>query len=139
MEIREAIKTLSIGAQKLSEEEASEIVAAARDRFVQGNPASWWQALKLKFDWVSSEGLPLESVLPETGSEIYFVPETEEDALPVYKLPSCDLSKLIGECAFFEYYVLALDLSWLLIENDHNAYYVCKWLPDWPKSEALPS
>ena len=53
------------------------------------------------------------------------MPETEDGAL-VYELSATDVERLLAGCPYFEYYLLAPDLSWLVAESDHNVYFVCR-------------
>jgi hypothetical protein len=46
--------------------------------------------------------------------------------LPVYEIDASNVEKLIDDCPGFEYYVVARDFSWMVVETHHNQFYVCR-------------
>jgi hypothetical protein len=124
--IHDAIASQGIHAEILPPQQAEAITAEARGIFVNGNTRAWWLALKVNADVCSSNDKSLADVLPERKGSCWFIPETEADTLPVYKVPIEDVPKLINESPFFEYYILGQNLDWLVIESDHNEYFVCR-------------
>lgn len=124
--IEAAIRNHHLQISKLPREQAQECVRETRAKFVLDNPRAWWMNLKVKPTRMSATGLPLIKAAPATEAYPFFIPETEDEELPVYRAPLSELTRLIEECPFFEYYVVAPDKGWLLIESDHNEYFLCK-------------
>lgn len=55
----------------------------------------------------------------------YLIPETEGDPC-VFRLKFNEVGTLLDNCPFFEYYVAAIDFGWLIIESDHNEFFVVR-------------
>ena len=123
--IDSAIRNHDLQISKLPREQAQELLDETRAKFLQDNPRAWWMALKVKPTSLSSEGRPLSMVVPVTAADLFFIPEIDEEALPVYRAQLARLERLIEECPFFEYYVVAPGKQWLLVESDHNEYFLC--------------
>jgi len=121
-----AAKASGLVIEKQPAPAAREIVEKAQAVFVDDNPRSWWLSLKLPSRQLDSDKVGLTEVLPNVEGTCWFVPETESEEQPVYRVATQDLEVLIKECPFFEYYVLGQDLSWLVAESDHNTFYVCE-------------
>ena len=132
-EIVEAVKTANIGEAdfaQLDKAKSKSIVSKAMATFVDNSPRVWWLSLKLDatyYDYPDCDGLEhlLEHVPPNV-ERCYFIPETETNHLPVYRASVVALPAILRECSFFEYYVVGIDMSWLVIENDHNQIISCK-------------
>jgi len=50
--------------------------------------------------------------------QCYFI--TELDSIHIFKASVRNIIRIIGECSFFEYYVLDLGLDKLLCETEHG-------------------
>ncbi|MDX2267789.1 MAG: hypothetical protein NW208_06760 [Bryobacter sp.] len=124
--ITEAAITLAIPFKRRTPEEGRDLVRSARAIFVEGDPRSWWLALKLPFKQFSSDEIGLTEVLPSRDGTCLLIPETDTEDLPVYEIEAKNVGSIIGECPYFEYYVLAQDLRWLVTESDHNIFFVCE-------------
>ena len=109
---------------------AEYVITEARERFVDGNPRSWWLSLRHAADvFVYPDNTihtHLTEHIPVDQESCWFVPETEEETPPVYDLPKEYLRTILDECPFFEYYIIGKELDWLVIENDHNQLFVVR-------------
>jgi hypothetical protein len=119
--------------KKCSVEEAEQVIITAKSLYVNGNPRVWWLCLNKEnvtynvyVESVDYEVFGLE-VLHQYGvvnnEIVWFIPETDEPdfpSLPVYETTLDSILKVLGECNFFESYILAKNFSWICIENDHN-------------------
>ncbi|HYI02785.1 hypothetical protein [Hyalangium sp.] len=130
-EIDSAMAALGVnpgGWLKLPPAQAREVCHAAQDRFVVGNPRSWWLALKQPADrheFPKGDGCnAVHTLVPPSNERCWFIPETEEAELPVYDILVADLPGVLGSCQFFEYYLVGKNLDWLVVENDHNEVLV---------------
>lgn len=92
-----------------------------------GDPRAWWLSLALPAKQFPSDGAArLGDLLPRTSDRCWLIPETDGDRLPVFGVATNEVERVVAQCPFFEYYVLGLDLSWLVIESDHNVLFVCE-------------
>ena len=112
---------------------AIRIVRQAQAVFVQGNPRSWWLSLRQPFEIFDSSKSDVFRIItqhiPSDNLRCWFIPETEQETLPVYDMDKHFIGLLLNECRFFEYYLVANDFSWLIVENDHNQVIVSR-VPD---------
>lgn len=95
--------------------------------FVTGNPRAWWLGFKeaqsspyTREEWPSCV---LRSV-PLDTSFCWLVLESDSKDYPVYRVAPSQLSVLLGECSFFEYYLVDLKFKWIIADTDHNAVVV---------------
>jgi hypothetical protein len=123
--LAKASESLALDVRKLSSTEGGRISDAAKGRYVRGNPRVWWLDWAVPCEQFDSTTTTLSSVLPVRAGKVWLVPETENEPI-VYELDAADLERLLAECPYFEFYVLAHDLSWLVAESDHNVYFVCR-------------
>jgi len=123
--IDEASRNQNIPVQKLPEQNAKLVMEAARRRYVSGNPRVWWLDLKKPIEeQYDSRSIDLTSIMPDKSGTCWFIPETE--AWTVYEVDITQIQRLLNDCPLFEYNLLARDFSWLVIETDHNMFYVCR-------------
>jgi hypothetical protein len=86
--------------------------------------------MSLKYPFESfdySEGGGFEDLVrhvPEGEESCWLIPETEEEKLPVFDAEISCISRLLGECSYFEYYLVGKRFDWLIAENDHNQVIV---------------
>jgi len=123
--IEDAVREQHLNVMRLPTDDAQKIVDTAKRAFVQGDPSSWWFGLQTSPRHLSSIDLPLCAVIPSSTLNPFFIPETEEKQLPVFRGAAAELERLVGECPFFEFYVVAPDNSWLVIETHHDEYLLC--------------
>ena len=128
--IDEAIEKLDLpkeGFLELEREDAEQVVAKAREKYVKGNPRVWWTGLKFKpqsKDTDPDDLSYLDAELEGREELFYFVPENESDAPRVFRVNLDGLKALLAECVFFEYNLVGPGFNWLIIENDHNELLV---------------
>lgn len=127
--IAEAATTLGITLRRQAPEVERDLVRNARSIFVEDNPRVWWLALKLPFKQYPSDEMRLTELLPNKDGTCWLIPETDTEGLPVYEIDAKSVESLLKECPYFEYYVLAKDLNWLVAETDHNVFFVCERPP----------
>lgn len=93
---------------------------------VGGDRRWWWEAFKQPSEYITfDEGTGFEELVelvPDSTEEIWFV--VEDDKLPhypIYEASTDNITKIIGECFAYEYYLIPKDKSWLLCETHHNS------------------
>jgi hypothetical protein len=103
---------------------ARRVVGAVKETFVTGNPRSWWLSLKHSFesfDYPAAQGFSrITQHLPKGVKTCWFIPETEEDDLPIFDIAAHRIVEILSQCSLFEYYLVGKGYDWILIENDHN-------------------
>lgn len=134
IELEDVIKNLGINNYIVDRSE--KIISEIKHTYVNGNPRAWWLSLKHRHDIFSytddsgyknisrivSERLNSEAVLNE---QVFFIADEDNEYMYLYNIPLCFLVHIIEGCRYFEYYVVAHDLSWLICENDHGDLIVC--------------
>jgi hypothetical protein len=107
--------------KRLPDSEAIPILQALKDRYLGGqNPTWWWEQYKDAICWNPSvEGY---SLLPQLCPEsiVLFIPHENAEER-IYVGSPVHITRILGECAAFEYTVAGRDLDWLLTETHHNA------------------
>jgi hypothetical protein len=126
--IEDAARHLHIELRKLSANEAESVQKKAMSRYVKiTNPRVWWLNLAKPVDeYYDRSTVKLSDILPENCESCWLIPETDADLLPVYEIYASAIERLIEDCPGFEYNIVAKDFSWLVIETDHDQYYVCR-------------
>lgn len=130
-EIEEAVQQLHLPNDsfvKCDPSKASDVVQRAKNVFVSDNPRVWWLSLKYPKSFVSfpqcDGSQHVTDYIPTTEKRCWFIPETGKAALPVFDVQAKVVSAVLGECSFFEYYLVGKTFEWLIIENDHNEVIV---------------
>ena len=130
--IDNAIRTLGLPAaaiRKLAPVDADRVYTAALHHFVATpSPAWWWESFRQESTsraFLGDSGWNhLLELVPDPEEKVWFI--TEEDASPfyiVYEASPRALRQLLGECYFFEYYLIDQDHEWLLCENHHRMVF----------------
>ena len=120
--IADAGKELNHDFVKLSQEESTNIVSRAKEKFVLDDPRSWWMSLRLPYKRYSVLEKAINDLMPGTIEKVWFIPETEEECMPVYELSPSEIQMLRENCPPFEYYVIPKTMKWIMIENDHDEF-----------------
>lgn len=128
-ELEEAFSILNLSEndiKKCSLAKSDEILKATMNIYVEGNPRSWWMNLTcphIAYDY----DFPSDHILrhmPSNEEKVWWIPETEKESLYVYDVSPKVINKIMEKTAPFEYYVVAKDLSWVVIETDHGELWV---------------
>jgi hypothetical protein len=126
-EIEVALNKLCLPEEELrrcSKEESLRVQEEAKRRFVENNPRAWWLALKQpfkEFPYHDANAYQyLNEYIPSGEDKFWFIPENEQEILPVFEATLKGVKSLLEECCFFEYYLVGKSFDWLIAENDHN-------------------
>lgn len=132
-EINEALSSLALGAEDAlvaSEDVAAAVIAKSKTAFVsEGAYNWWWEAFR---EPTASLQVPdgcgwrvLAELVRDANERVWFIAEPEpEQASVVFDSTPEVISRNIGECYAFEYYLVAKDFAWLICENHHNVLIV---------------
>ncbi len=125
--IEEAARRQGIPIRKASEEEGASVQREAMSRYVKiKDPRVWWLNLAVPInEHYDRSAVKLSCILPESG-RCWLIPETDASRLPVYEMDVSKVESIIDDCPGFEYNVVASDFGWLVIETDHDQFYVCR-------------
>jgi len=87
-------------------------------------------SLKQPTEWFDyPDGFGFQDLIrhvPEGNLRCWFVPETEEQYPPVFDVEVDRVSRVLGECTYFEYYLVGKRFDWMIAENDHNQVIVSR-------------
>lgn len=79
-------------------------------------------SLRLPYKRYSVLEKAINDLMPGTIEKVWFIPETEEECMPVYELSPSEIQMLRENCPPFEYYVIPKTMKWIMIENDHDEF-----------------
>ncbi len=136
--VEEAIRVLNLPAKELQQwdnSKASSIIQQIKSIFVMGNPRAWWMSLKKPisiFVIDDSYGISgsvdyLNEFLPSKEPFFLFIPENETGEYVVFQATLKAIKEILLECPSFEYYLLPVNLKWILCENDHHGEIIISW------------
>jgi hypothetical protein len=127
-EVDSAIQRLQLPShvcRRLTDADARPVFERVLNSFVGGDDRRWW--------WEAFTGEPvsrrvndgwrlLTQLVPDPDQPVWFIVEDDQlPSYPVYEATPTAIERVIGECVgFFEYYLVAKDMSWLLCENHHD-------------------
>ncbi|MFC0397417.1 DUF6756 family protein [Paraburkholderia rhizosphaerae] len=101
-----------------------ELLEKIQRTFVAGDPRAWWLSFKIKPAVLHCEDnngyLRISELAPTSTKNVWFVVDESNEEKFVFDVPVQAIAEIIKECRYFEYYVVAHDLSWLIAENDHG-------------------
>ena len=127
-EIAIAIKTLNLGSnliELLDNKTGFEIFQKCLDRFVKSGDRKWWwedfKDYSFSIDDLEMPFKHIEEYIPNLESKVWFIVEDDEEVFyPVYICSPKIIGQLIGECFGFEYYIIDINIKWLICENHHS-------------------
>ena len=113
--------------EMLPGDEEDAIVARLFSKYVNEirNPGSWWMGLKLPYECFHRTEKKISDVLPSLDGIVHLLPEAPRLAF-VYRIKAVELETILDNCPGFEYVVASEDGSWLMTENHHDMFYLCK-------------
>jgi len=122
----------NLGVFKFHPEDSDQLLSAIKYTYVNGNPRAWWLSLNHKqktFTYSDNSGYKhIKKIIKKLHGnkkidDVFFI--ADDDEMLIYRIPLDSLEKIVENSIFFEYYVVANDLSWLVCENDHGDIIVC--------------
>lgn len=127
--IADAIHTLGLtgGDIRLLEEKANAgLYDTLENHFVNSKNRRWWwedfrHECHLLANAIESPDI-LKDIIP-AGAAVWFMVEADNGQkwYPIYEVQPAVIPAILGECPFFEYYVIDKAQQWLLCENHHGA------------------
>ena len=120
-----AIAAPSVLMVRLPEDEQTETLHRIMKRFLLASDVAWWWEVlavpSRTLEGYSAEDIP--NICSDPDVEIFFLP-CDTRPLLVYRTTPRSSLMILNECPFFEYALVAHDLSWIIIENHHGAFIV---------------
>ena len=92
-------------------------------RFGLGNPRVWWLSFRFRpkeYHYDDDYQYKRISCFLNNEDFCYFIAEL--DVTHIFKARVADVVFIIGECSFFEYYVVSMDLKKLICETEHGDF-----------------
>lgn len=134
IELEDAIK--SLGIRNYYVDRPEKIISEIKHTYVNGNPMAWWLSLKNRqntFTYTDNSGYKnILRIVSEIFNDkktinenVFFIADEDNECMYLYNIPLQSLAGIIENCRYFEYYIVAHDLSWLICENDHGDLIVC--------------
>ncbi len=127
-EVKEAIKILELGEDDirlLNSKDRSQVFDKCFSHFVKpNNKPWWWEDFRQDNFIISGFEEPykhLINIIPNIQEKVWLI--TEDDGKVRFQIYECRpeiLTKLIGECYGFEYYIINKEMKWLICENHHG-------------------
>jgi hypothetical protein len=131
-EIDRAVEFLQLtgSVKRLPRAEVEDVNRQVLARFADGNRLRWWwEAFTESQSAVFDDGLGYQRIsmlVPDAGERCWFIVESQaSSSYPVYEASPEEIASILGECFFFEYYIVPKDYSWLVCENHHGVVIGC--------------
>jgi hypothetical protein len=117
--------------RKLPPAEALRGLASTRGAFIEGNPRALWLGLRnverhaRPYTSATWESCLLEACATVGATDGWLILEADGDEHPVYRCSDFGvLPRVLGECLYFEYYLVDERSRWLIADTEHNEILV---------------
>ena len=131
VEIHEAVKRLGLPDSRfriVSENESSQVWREVETRFVSEPFGGWWwchfRNESAEASYVGKEPSAFQYIVDivplDLGPLWFIVGASPDHSFVVCEGAIEDIRDVIGECYYFEYYVVPKELDWVLCENHHD-------------------
>lgn len=113
----------SLDARERIQELGGDVLDRIKNRFVLGNPRVWWLSFRFppkEHHYDDDDQYKRISCFLNNEDFCYFIAEL--DVTHIFKARVADVVFIIGECSFFEYYVVSMDLKKLICETEHGDF-----------------
>ena len=113
----------SLDARERIQELGGDVLDRIKNRFVLGNPRVWWLSFRFppkEHHYDDDYQYKRISCFLNNEDFCYFIAEL--DVTHIFKARVADAVFIIGECSFFEYYVVSMDLKKLICETEHGDF-----------------
>jgi hypothetical protein len=135
-DIRSALDKLGLSEAEFSRCDAVEstnLARVAEERFVVGAPRVWWMGFSPPYQSRGYNGpaewrTRLNEAIPDGTRKCWMISEPGSAATSptVYVADACKVADVLGECRFFEYYLVDPNLDWIIADTDHNQIVVAR-------------
>jgi len=137
-EIEESLLSRGVIVQEVKN--TDELCSSIMKKYVTGKPSAWWLSLKhIKervafeddsgFRHISNYIDCIDSEFNTKTEKVYFIADendTDEYSMLAYLIDRKYIEIIIESCRYFEYYVVPLDISWLICETEHGEIIFCQ-------------
>ena len=113
----------SLDARETIQELGGDVLDRIKNRFVLGNPRVWWLSFRFppkEHHYDDDYQYKRISCFLNNEDFCYFIAEL--DVTHIFKARVADVVFIIGECSFFEYYVVSMDLKKLICETEQGDF-----------------
>ena len=113
----------SLDARETIQELGGDVLDRIKNRFVLGNPRVWWLSFRFppkEHHYYDDYQYKRISCFLNNEDFCYFIAEL--DVTHIFKARVADVVFIIGECSFFEYYVVSMDLKKFICETEHGDF-----------------
>jgi hypothetical protein len=109
-------------------------------KYVEGTPRVWWLSLKYiktrvafdddsGFKYINNYIDRIDKESNKKTKEVYFIADedsAEEYEMLIYLVDRKYIEHIIESCRYFEYYIVPMDISWLICETEHGEIIFCE-------------
>ncbi len=128
IEVDNAIKSLSLTTEDISlldNETGEKLYRELLNYYViSGDRRWWWEDFRhdsFSFNVDERTYELLDEIIPLTKEKVWFMVEDDEESFyPIYDANPQIIKDVLGQCFFFEYYIIDKNMNWLICENHHN-------------------
>lgn len=126
--IRKLTSTL-LNVKELDEQSAIKLTENVGELFVGNiNSTWWWESLAKKYHTIvygDADGLKvLEKLLLNNQQVFLFVTDDEPKPWCVFEGDIKDILYILSEERFFEYFLVSINLDWVIFDTHHNSLVV---------------
>lgn len=108
--------------QERIQELGGDVLDRIKNRFVLGNPRVWWLSFRFPPKEHHYDDYQYKRISCFLNNEDFCYLIAELDVTHIFKARVADVVFIIGECSFFEYYVVSMDLKKLICETEHGDF-----------------
>ena len=107
--------------------DAAKVVEQAEARFTTAPGHRWWwevlrEDLPFQTCNVRAEDFGLVGIVCPDAPAWLLVSDDSDQPWPVYEAHPSDVARILEESPFFEFVIVAKDMTWLVLENHHNVF-----------------
>jgi hypothetical protein len=117
------------GISRLVADEANAYVERIAEAYIADKTfLRWWESLRTpckRLKYSDGEGLSLLAGLVEGRNEVILVvTDDAEPPWPIFRGKMQDIVNMLEECRYFEYFIAAQDMSWIVFDTHMNELVV---------------
>jgi len=118
-----------LGIVEYTVKDSLEVHRRVKELFIVGNPRAWWERFRYKPTTMIYDNntayLHIADAAPCKDCDVWFIADDDEDIF-VFDVNINDITNILSECRYFEYYIVPHDFAWIMAESDHGVLFLSK-------------